>query len=145
MDELDRRILDHLREDARTSFDAIGAAIGLSASAVKRRVDRMKASGVIRRFTIDVDPAVDEHATEAYVELFCRGTVAPDELRRILQGVPEVVDAGTVTGDADAIVRIRSRDIPSLEDALEKVRLAPNVDHTRSAIVLSRLVNRTLE
>ena len=48
----------------------------------------------------------------------------------------------TGTGSADAIVHIRSRDIPSLEAALEKVRLAPNVDHTRSAIVLSRLINR---
>ena len=81
-------------------------------------------------------------STEAYVELFCRGTVSPEELLRILSAVPEVVDAGTVTGSADAIVHIRSRDIPSLEAALEKVRLAPNVDHTRSAIVLSRLINR---
>ena len=56
--------------------------------------------------------------------------------------MPEVVYAGTVTGSADAIVHIRSRDIPSLELALERVRIAPNVDHTRSAIVLSRLVNR---
>jgi len=77
------------------------------------------------------------------VELFCRGTVAPEELKRILAGVPEVVDAGTVTGSADAIVHMRSRDIPSLEIALEKVRIAPNVDHTRSAIVLSRLIHRT--
>lgn len=142
MGELDRRILDHLREDARTSFDAIGAAIGLSASAVKRRVDRMKASGVIRRFTVDVDPAVDEHATEAYVELFCRGTVSPSELKRALAGIPEVVDAGTITGEADAIVRIRSRDVPSLEQALERIRLTPNVERTRSAVLLSRLVER---
>ena len=56
--------------------------------------------------------------------------------------MPEVIDAGTVTGEADAIVRIRSRDIQSLEDALERVRVAPNVDHTRSAIILSRLVDR---
>lgn len=142
MDELDRRILDHLREDARTSFDAIGTAIGLSASAVKRRVDRMKARGVIRRFTVDVDPAVDEHATEAYVELFCRGTVSPSELKRALAGIPEVVDAGTITGEADAIVRIRSRDVPSLEQALERIRLTPNVERTRSAVLLSRLVER---
>ena len=145
MDSLDYGIIDQLRLNARAGYGDIGDIIGLSASAVKRRVDRLVADGVIRGFTIQVDPAVDGLSTEAYVELFCRGTVAPDELRRILQGVPEVVDAGTVTGDADAIVRIRSRDIPSLEDALEKVRLAPNVDHTRSAIVLSRLVNRTLE
>jgi hypothetical protein len=88
-------------------------------------------------------PAVDGLGTEAYVELFCRGTVAPAELMRILSGVPEVVDAGTVTGSADAIVHMRSRDIPSLELALERVRIAPNVDHTRSAIVLSKLIHRT--
>src|SRR3954468_5224316 len=142
MDTLDHRIIDRLRENGRAGYGEIGTAIGLSASAVKRRVDRLVADGVIRGFTIQVDPAVDGLSTEAYVELFCRGTVSPEELLRILSAVPEVVDAGTVTGSADAIVHIRSRDIPSLEAALEKVRLAPNVDHTRSAIVLSRLINR---
>jgi len=143
MDNLDHGIIDLLRLNARSGYGDIGEVVGLSASAVKRRVDRLVADGVIRGFTIQVDPAVDGLATEAYVELFCRGTVAPDELKRILSGVPEVVDAGTVTGSADAIVHMRSRDIPSLELALEKVRNAPNVDHTRSAIVLSRLIQRT--
>jgi DNA-binding Lrp family transcriptional regulator len=143
MDALDYGIIDRLRVNARAGYGDIGEVIGLSASAVKRRVDRLVADGVIRGFTIQVDPAVDGLATEAYVELFCRGTVAPDELRRILSGIPDVVDAGTVTGSADAIVHMRSRDIPSLEVALERVRVAPNVDHTRSAIVLSRLIHRT--
>jgi DNA-binding Lrp family transcriptional regulator len=142
VDNLDYGILDLLRQNARAGYGDIGDKIGLSASAVKRRVDRLVADGVIRAFTIQVDPAIDGMATEAYVELFCRGTVSPPELKRILQDVPEVIDAGTVTGEADAIVHIRSRDIPSLEDALERVRIAPNVDHTRSAIVLSRLIHR---
>lgn len=142
MDRIDRAIIELLRQNARAGYADIGDRVGLSASAVKRRIDRLVADGVIQSFTIQVDPNVDGMATEAYVELFCRGTVAPDELRRILAAVPEVVDAATVTGDADAIVRIRSRDIPSLEDALERVRIAPTVDHTRSAIVLSRLVHR---
>jgi DNA-binding Lrp family transcriptional regulator len=142
VDNLDRSILDLLRQNARAGYGDIGSVVGLSASAVKRRVDRLVADGVIRGFTIQVDPTIDGMSTEAYVELFCRGTVAPDELLRILSAVPEVVDAGTVTGSADAIVHIRSRDIPSLEAALERVRLAPNVDHTRSAIVLSRLIHR---
>ena len=129
------------------ALEVIGASeelqvVGLSASAVKRRIDRLVADNVITGFTIQLNPALDGTVTEAYVELFCRGTVAPAELKRILAGVPEVVDAGTVTGSADAIVHIRSRDIPSLEDALERVRIAPNVDHTRSAIVLSNLIRR---
>ena len=143
MDSLDYGIIDRLRLNARAGYGDIGDIIGLSASAVKRRVDRLVADGVIRGFTIQVDPAVDGLSTEAYVELFCRGTVAPDELRRILSGIPDVVDAGTVTGSADAIVHMCSRDIASLELALERVRVAPNVDHTRSAIVLSRLISRS--
>ncbi|MEO6942153.1 MAG: Lrp/AsnC family transcriptional regulator [Terrimesophilobacter sp.] len=145
MDSLDFGIIDLLRQNARAGYGDIGEVIGLSASAVKRRVDRLVADKVIRGFTIQVDPNVDGLATEAYVELFCRGTVSPEDLRRILAAVPEVVDAGTVTGSADAIVHMRSRDIASLEVALERVRLAPNVDHTRSAIVLSKLIHRTQE
>ena len=143
MDSLDHGILDLLRQNSRAGYGDIGDVIGLSASAVKRRVDRLVADKVIRSFTIQVDPAVDGMATEAYVELFCRGTVSPDELRKILAAVPDVVDAGTVTGSADAIVHMRSRDIESLEIALERVRNAPNVDHTRSAIVLSKLIHRS--
>ena len=145
LDRLDERIVALLVDDARRSYADIGASVGLSASAVKRRVDRMRADGAITGFTVRLDPGALGWTVEGYVELFCRGTVAPEELRRILLAVPEVVEAGTVTGDADAIVRLRSRDIPSMEEALERVRSAPNVDHTRSAIVFSRLVDRTHE
>ncbi|ROP75113.1 AsnC family transcriptional regulator [Frigoribacterium sp. PhB116] len=142
VDNLDYGIIDLLRQNARAGYGDIGSSVGLSASAVKRRVDRLVADGVIKGFTVQVDPAVEGLGTEAFVELFCRGTVSPAELQRILSTVPEVVDAGTVTGSADAIVHMRSRDIPSLEEALERVRNAPNVDHTRSAIVLSKLISR---
>jgi DNA-binding Lrp family transcriptional regulator len=142
VDNLDFRIIDLLKLNARTGYGDIGQVIGLSASAVKRRIDKLIGDGIIRGFTVLLDTSLDGKVTEAYVELFCRGTVAPAELKRILSGVPEVVDAGTVTGSADAIVHMRSRDIPSLELALERVRIAPNVDHTRSAIVLSNLIKR---
>lgn len=142
MDATDRAIIDALKLDSRAAYGAIGAQVGLSSSAVKRRIDRLVADGVIRSFTITVDPGVDGLGTEAFVELFCRGNVTPDGLRRILGAVPEVVSAVTVTGEADALARLRSRDMASLERALEQVRQATNVDRTRSSIVLSRLVER---
>jgi len=142
MDPIDRSIIDALRLDSRAPYGMIGDQVGLSGSAVKRRIDRLVAAGVIRSFTITVDPGVEGLGTEAYVELFCRGNVTPDALRRILGGVPEVVSAVTVTGEADALAHLRSRDMASLERALEQVRAAATVDHTRSAIVLSRLVER---
>lgn len=142
MDALDHKIIGELRHNARANYGDIGDIVGLSASAVKRRVDKMVAEGTIRGFTVHVDPAVEGLAVEAYVELFCSGTVSPSDLQRILGGVPEVINAGTVSGDADAIVHMRAKDIGALEDALERVRIAPNVNHTKSSIVLSRLIHR---
>ncbi len=80
--------------------------------------------------------------TEAYVELDCKGTVSPDDLRRSLARVPEVVGAVTVSGEADALVHMLASDLKQLERALERIREEPNVDHTRSVIVLSRLIDR---
>ncbi|WP_062389426.1 Lrp/AsnC family transcriptional regulator [Demequina iriomotensis] len=145
LDDLDRRIIDELRLDGRASYAEMGLRIGLSPSAVKRRVDRMLADKVIQGFRVRLDPELDSGGTEAYVEVFCRGTVAPEELRRILASIPNVVEAFTVTGQADAIVRLRAATMPDLEAALEKVRLAPQVDKTRSAIVLSRLVESRVD
>jgi len=142
MDILDRRIIDQLRHNARAAYGDIGSVVGLSASAVKRRVDRLVSSPGIRGFTVTVDPSVEGLETEAYVELFCSGTVAPEELRRLLESVPDVVDAGTVSGSADAIVHMRSLNIGALEDSLEEIRKAANIDHTRTSIVMSRLIYR---
>ena len=80
--------------------------------------------------------------TEAYVEIYCKGTVAPETLRRSLEAVPEIVGACTVSGSADALVHMLASDIKQLERAIERVRNEPNVDHTQSTIVLSRLVDR---
>ena len=140
IDTLDRRIIDELRIDGRASFADIGTRVGLSPSAVKRRIDRMQDAGVIRGFGVYLDPDVDGQSIEAIVELFCTGTVAPDELRRILGGIPHVVEAYTVTGAADALVRMRASTMADLEIALESMRLARQVDKTTSAIVLSSLI-----
>ncbi len=142
MDELDRGVIACLLRDARSTYAEIGQQVNLSAPAVKRRVDRLIASGTIRGFTAVVDPAALGWTTEAYVELYCKGTVAPQDLRRSLEKVPEVVGACTVSGSADALVHILASDVGHLEQALERIRNERNVDHTRSVIVLSRLIDR---
>jgi DNA-binding Lrp family transcriptional regulator len=143
MDHLDRRIVACLLRDARATYAEIGAEVNLSAPAVKRRVDRLVATGAIRGFTALVDPAVLGWQTEAYVEIYCKGTVSPADLRRSLADVPEVVDACTVSGSADALVHVLASDVRHLEQALERIRDEPNVDHTVSVIVLSRLIDRS--
>ena len=142
MDTIDDQVIGCLLKDARATYAEIGGTVGLSAPAVKRRVDRLLASGAIRGFTALIDPGVLGWTTEAYVELYCTGTVSPQELRRSLEAVPEVIGACTVSGSADALVHMLATDIGHLERAIERVRDQPHVDHTQSVIVLSRLLDR---
>jgi DNA-binding Lrp family transcriptional regulator len=141
LDDTDQRIIAALSADARASFADIGQAVSLSAPAVKRRVDRLRSSGVIRGFTALVDPAAIGWTTEAFIELFCTGRTTPAQIAAAAKRHPEVVGAYTVSGEADALVHLRAADIPHLEQALERLRSESFITSTRSMIVLSRLVD----
>lgn len=140
IDEVDKRIIASLLADARASYADIGTAVSLSAPAVKRRVDRLRAAGVIRGYTAVVDPAAVGWTTEAFIELFCTGRTTPVQIAAATRRHPEVVAAYTVSGEADALVHLRAADIAHLEQALERLRAEPFVTSTRSLIVLSRLI-----
>jgi DNA-binding Lrp family transcriptional regulator len=140
MDDIDHRIIASLAADARSSYAEIGTRVSLSAPAVKRRVDRLRSTGVIRGFTALVDPAAIGWTTEAFVELFCAGRTSPAQIATAARRHPEVVAAYTVSGEADALVHLRAADIAHLERVLERLRAEPFVSSTRSTIVLSRLV-----
>lgn len=142
LDELDEKVLACLTRDARATYAQIGDVVGLSAPAVKRRVDRLVEDGVVKGFTIVIDPYAMQWTTEAYVQVSCRGNISPQALKDAWEPIPEVVSAATITGQADAILRVRARDVRHLEQALERIRSAGPVDHSESIIVLSQLIDR---
>ena len=142
LDDIDNQLLRELARDGRATFGQLGSRVGLSASATKRRVDRLVADGVIQGFGIRTAEHHRGPRIEAYVELFCKGTVSPGELKRILDPIPQVVAAATVSGAADALVLVAAPDIRALEMAIERIRSFPIVDHSETTIVLSRLINR---
>lgn len=142
MDALDQQIVSQLVQDARASYAEIGAVVGLSAPAVKRRVDKLLDLGILRGFTAVVDPEALGWGTEAFVEVHCHGTVPPQRIRAGLEPLPEVVAAYTVSGPADAVVHLRAADIHHLETALERLRGVDFVTRTVSTVVLSRVLER---
>lgn len=143
LDETDERILAELADNARATFAEIGQHVNLSAPAVKRRVDRMLDSGVIRGFTTVIDRSALGWTTEAYVQVFCHGTIAPAELRASWKDIPEVVAAATVTGTADAMLHVLARDMRHLEEALERIRTSADVERSESIVVLSNIIERS--
>ena len=142
MDMIDRQIVALLREDARRSYQSIGVRVNLSAPAVKRRVDRLEADGVVTGYTAQVDPARFGWNTHAFVALYCEGRMAAAEVRASVEHHPEVEAAYTVAGEASAMLHVRARDTAHLEEALERIRDNPGVTRTQTQIVLSTLFER---
>ena len=99
-------------------------------------------SGVIRGFTTVVDRNALGWTTEAYVQVFRHGTIAPDELRAAWMDIPEVISAATVTGTSDAMLHVLARDMRHLEEALERIRSAADIERSESIVVLTNIIER---
>ena len=128
--------------DGRRTYDDIAGRVALSAPAVKRRIDRLRAAGALQGFTAVIDHAALGDHTEALIELFFAPGTLLDSVARTLQRHPEVVDAWSVTGEADAIARVRTHDNGDLERLIMDLQRDGLVQRTRSQVVLSRLVHR---
>lgn len=142
MDDVDRKIIALLRENARRSFQDIGAQVSLSAPAVKRRVDRLEERGVIKGYTATVDPETLGYHTHAFVSMYCDGHMNAREIREAVDGHPEVKGAYTVAGESSAILHVVAADTQHLEESLERLRDTPGVLRTQTQVVLSTLLER---
>jgi Lrp/AsnC family transcriptional regulator, leucine-responsive regulatory protein len=141
VDDPDRQILALLVEDGRRTYDDIGRRVSLSAPAVKRRVDRLRREGALRGFTAVIDHSAFGDHTEALVELFFAPGTLLERVAATLRAHPEVVEAWSVTGEADAIARVRTHDNAHLERVIMELQRDGLVERTRSQVVLSRLVS----
>jgi DNA-binding Lrp family transcriptional regulator len=142
LDDTDRKIVASLQREGRRSFADIGREVGLSTPAVKRRVDRLERSGVIRGYAAVVDAAKLGGGFEAIAEVYCADRTVPRDLLSAVDGIPEVVSAVTVSGEPDAVLRLQLDDIRHLERVIEALRTHPNIVRTRTMLVMSVLVDR---
>ncbi len=142
MDQIDHAIIEVLLGDGRATYARIGSTVGLSVAATKRRIDRLLRDNVIRGFTAVVDPQVLGWALEAQVQLFTNGTVAFSTMRRDLERLPEVIEASTVSGSADAVLRVVAADVVQLERVISRLRGLTYVQQTDTTMLLSRLLSR---
>jgi DNA-binding Lrp family transcriptional regulator len=141
MDGIDRHIVALLVADGRRTYDDIGGHVALSAPAVKRRVDRLRREGAIRGFSAVVDHGALGDQTEALVELFFAPGTSLETVAEILRGHPEVLEAWSITGEADALARVRTRDNLDLERLIRELQRDGQVIRTRSQVVLSHLLD----
>ncbi|MFX0168490.1 MAG: Lrp/AsnC family transcriptional regulator [Candidatus Hodarchaeota archaeon] len=138
VDETDRRILRHLLRDARQSMAALARRLGLSESAIRRRIDALIDNEIIKRFSVALDYGKVGYPITVLVGVNV-GKMNQLDVAKKLQDIENIVDVYTVTGEFDLVLRIICKDIQCFEGIIEKVRNQPYIEKTRSFVVLNKI------
>ena len=138
IDDINRRLLAELQDDARLTIAELGRRVALSAPAVAERIQRLEQRGVIRGYRAEIDPRALGLALTAVI----RVRPAPGQLYNVAelaQETPEVVDCVRVTGEDCYLVTAHLRDVSHLEQVID--RFAP-LGQTTTSIAQSAPVPR---
>jgi len=126
MDNIDLKILNILKEDARKKYVEIAKAIGLSEGTVRRRIKQLKKMGIIKRFTIETNVEV-----EGIVLVETETTKTKEAVRKIRKIADKVFE---VSGDYDIAALIQAYSIEELNDKVDEIRKLPWVLSTKTLI-----------
>jgi Lrp/AsnC family transcriptional regulator, leucine-responsive regulatory protein len=136
LDERDLAIVAALQEDARATYADVGARVGLSASAVHDRVRKLERRGVVRGYRAVVDPEAIGLFVTALIEASPLDPKQPDDLPERVRGFPEVEDCLSVAGEANYVLKVRTRTTGELEDLIRRLRERGGVT-TKTTVALS--------
>lgn len=138
LDDTDKRILSVLLEDARISLKDLAGQIGLSSPSTSERLRRLEERGVIRAFTIDIDPKAVGYPLQAMVRI----RPLPGKLQivqALLEEIPEVAECDKVTGEDCFIARLYMQSIEQLDEILDRIS---DKAETNTAVVKARPIQR---
>jgi DNA-binding Lrp family transcriptional regulator len=145
LDELDARLLALL--DARPQIGVLGASreLGVARGTVQARLDRLLDRGVISSLAPQLEPAAMGYPVTALCTLQIRQGAGTGPLVEHLVGVPEVLEAVTITGDGDLLLRVVARDNADLQRVIDDVVADERVERSSTVVVLTtRIARRVL-
>ncbi|NXY94864.1 Lrp/AsnC family transcriptional regulator [Streptomyces sp. BR123] len=142
MDDIDRALVRHLQQDAGQSYAALGAAVGLSAGAAHERVRKLRERGVIRRTTVDVDPASVGSGVLAYVMVDANAWLGNSA--GAFEAIAEIQEAHVIAGSASVLVKVRTTTTEQLQDVLRRLYAIDGVSGTHPTVVLETFFERPL-
>ncbi|MCY0924846.1 Lrp/AsnC family transcriptional regulator [Streptomyces sp. H27-H1] len=142
MDDIDRALIQRLQEDAGQPYAALAASVGLSAGATHERVRKLRERGVIRRTTVEVDPAAVGSGVLAYVMV--DSTAWMGDSRAAFEDIAEIQEAHIIAGSASVMVKVRTATTEQLQDVLRRLYAIDGVSGTQATVVLETFFERPL-
>ncbi len=142
IDQLDRKLLALLQEDARRPVSELARTLKLSGPGVQKRLKKLEQRGAIRRYAT----VVDREAAGLGILCFVHIMLAhhrPDSIRRFpdrIKGMREVLECHFLTGEFDYLLKVVVASHEELEKFLfERLMKVPGVDRTRTSIVVKEV------
>ncbi len=132
-DKTDEIIIEMLKKDSRQSFVEIGQKIGLSESAVRRRVKNLTDGGIIKKFTIETG---DNNATSAIILISVDSSTDTSKVSTKLSKLQGVYTVYEITGQYDIATVIRAPNITEINACIDALRKVPGVFDTNTVIIL---------
>ncbi|KYH41572.1 MAG: Transcriptional regulator, AsnC family [Candidatus Bathyarchaeota archaeon B26-1] len=136
MDEVDRKIIGLLQEDARISFSRIAGKLGISVGTAYNRIKSLEESGVLKGYTAIVDPVKLGQTLTAIVLVQADGKHLV-EVEREVSKIDNVICVYDITGDYDIAVVARFKDRFSLNTFIKNLLKMPYVKRTVTNVVLN--------
>ena len=150
LDKLDRHILRSLQDNGRASYEHIADTVGLSPSAVLRRVKRLEDTAVIDRYVALVKPEAVGLGLTAYLNVRLEKLTEShkrnpmDVFRASVQSWPEVVECVALTGEMDYLLRLLVRDMAHYSQFIMNTLLKhPSVQDCKTSFVMDRVKSTT--
>ncbi|QIP85031.1 Lrp/AsnC family transcriptional regulator [Streptomyces sp. Tu 2975] len=140
MDAVDRELIALLQEDATSAYAALGKAVGLSAGAAHERVRKLRERGVIRRTTVEVDPAALGRGVLAFVMV--ESSAWMGESAEAFAAIPEIQEAHVIAGSASVLVKVRTATTEQLQDVLRRLYAIDGVSGTQATVSLETFFER---
>jgi DNA-binding Lrp family transcriptional regulator len=142
LDALDARILLLFSREPRVGVLEASRRLGVARGTVQARLDRLERDGVITGWAPALDPAalgfpVSAFATLEIAQAPQRGKSGHQPVAAHLREIPEVLEAHTITGAADLMVRLVARSNPDLQRVIDEVVASPYVVRASTVIVLA--------
>ncbi|NLT48570.1 MAG: Lrp/AsnC family transcriptional regulator [Clostridiales bacterium] len=141
MDNIDIKILSHLKENSRISASEIGDKVNMSVSAVIERIKKMENSGIIKQYTLILDPKLTNQDVSAFISISLDHPKYNESFISSVIAHKQIVECHYITGDSDFLLKVVIDSTGSLEKVLNDIKSIQGVSMTRTLVVLSTVKN----
>ena len=139
IDELDARLIGTLRENPRVGLLEVARRLGVARGTVQARLSKLEQRGVITGYGPEVEPSAMGYSIHAFVLMeLAQGRLS--EAVRVLESVPEVLEADAISGPQDLLCRVVARDTEHLQELINRLLASPAIRRATSYITLTRQV-----